>query len=210
MLFIFLIALTISLEAQVRDLHPYLGCRVDENRYSYNIRNNCIWDYMLYERSRSSSWENFRVSTTSTLAPYKNILYFPNNVHDRDITTAWVEGAQGFGIGEKIYVSLHDEFPNIKKIIFVNGYIKSDKSWRDNSRVSVLLMYVHGKPYARLHLKDVKNEQVFILPSMLFTSKRGRNTASFSKNKVITFEILDVYPGDKYQDTAISELYFSG
>lgn len=38
-----------------------------------------------------------------------------------------------------------------------NGYRKSKELWRDNSRVKRLKMYVGGKTYGVIHLKDAYN-----------------------------------------------------
>ena len=48
-------------------------------------------------------------------------------------------------------------------------------------------------------VKDIRSEQKFEIESI-----------RFEKSKQIKFEIVEVYPGGKYSDTVISEIYFDG
>ena len=61
-------------------------------------------------------------------------------------------------------------------------------------------MYVNDKAIAILNLEDVKSLQRFQIGT--HQSKKG--------NLYLKFEIIDVYKGSKYDDTAISELNFDG
>ena len=81
--------------------------------------------------------------------------------------------------------------------------MKSDKAWRANSRPKALKMYYMGKPYAILELEDSRTLQCFDVGVL------GPHDAE-APNWTLRFEILDVYPGEKYADTVISELYFDG
>lgn len=137
--------------------------------------------------------------------------YSASNAHDLSYKTSWVEGVPGYGIGEYITYHFPPENPRITKIIVVNGYVKSDKTWRENSRVKKLKLYLDDKLYAILNLRDTRNEQVFELPNPLghedrLDMKKLHGLPSWT----LKFEIMDVYKGDKYDDTAIAEIYFDG
>ena len=53
-----------------------------------------------------------------------------------------------------------------------------------------------------LNLLDTQDDQIFRLGTF------GRNTDG--SDLVMKFEIVEVYKGSKYNDTAITEIYFDG
>jgi hypothetical protein len=53
------------------------------------------------------------------------------------------------------------------------------------------------------------NKKVLEVYDAPYTFVPGYNDKN-AANWTLKFEILDVYPGEKYEDTAISELYFDG
>ena len=85
----------------------------------------------------------------------------------------------------------------------MNGYVKNDTAWRENSRVKKLKMYYQGNPFAILDLQDSRSLQCFDVGEL------GPHDEN-APNWTLRFEILEVYEGDKYDDTVISELFFDG
>lgn len=168
-----------------------------------------------FDEMKSSYWNCFDdgdgwfiyvkdYNASSYLKTQGNNSYKPSNIYDNDYRTAWVEGVKGYGIGEWIeYTFSVEESPETKiTTIFVsNGYVKSNTAWKNNSRVKKLKVYYEGNPIAILNLEDSRSEQTFNLPNEIGTSE---------KNWKLRFEILDVYKGDKYDDTAISAIIFDG
>ena len=150
------------------------------------------------------------LSASSTLKPFQNITYSAKNMHDLSYRTAWIEGVTGYGIGESVTYHIPPQNPRITEIILVNGYVKSDKDWRDNSRVKKLKMYIDNKPYAVLHLEDTKKEQHFTIEPLGYSNRENWDQLQTMPWWTIRFEIMDVYKGLKYDDTAISEIYFNG
>lgn len=140
------------------------------------------------------------IFASSILPQNKDIDYIAENVHDFSLRTAWVEGANGYGIGESITIRFQKQSPPVTTVKIYNGYMKSDKSWKDNSRVKQLKLYINDVPYALLNLKDSKSEQIFDIGS-----HQGLESDLYLK-----FEIIDVYKGDKYDDVAIAEIEFDG
>ena len=150
--------------------------------------------------------------------------YAASKVCDGMLNTAWVEGKDDNGVGEKINILLRNDAPLATTVSFYNGYQKSDKAWNNNSRVKRLKMYVNNEPYAILELDDVFNKQTFNLPTKLGQFAKttrikedlhvdDNESDQYFKSKAVyevTFEILEVYPGDKYKDTCISEIFFYG
>jgi len=95
--------------------------------------------------------------------------------------------------------TLRPNMPRITKLLIVNGYVKSQTAWKNNSRVKRLKFYVNDKPIAILNLEDSRSEQIFEFEPM-----------SDTVDWTMKFEILEVYKGEKYDDTALSEIYFDG
>ncbi len=177
----------------------YLKCQHDFKEYWSILDIGCSW----YCGGGQDS-----LSASSELKPFGEINYEAGNAHDLSYKTAWVEGVDGYGIGEVLTYHVQPTNPRISEIIVVNGYVKSENAWKDNSRVKTLNVYVDDKPYAVLHLKDIRAEQHFKIAPLGY-----KNDGSLDKELsvwTIKFEIAEVYKGDKYEDTAITEIYFDG
>jgi len=118
----------------------------------WGITSGCSW-YC------GGTYKNVIVS--SVLKAQNDLTYNEESISDLNSKTAWVEGVEGYGIGEFVSYEFPPLNPRITKIIIANGYIKDKKTWQNNSRVKQLKMYVDGKFYAILNLKDVYAEQTF-------------------------------------------------
>jgi hypothetical protein len=129
---------------------------------------------------------------------HQTINYAPENAHDFSLETAWIEGVKGYGTGEYIvyHFSWEHSGAEITEIKIANGYVKTQKAYLENSRVKKLKLYINDQPAAILHLEDRRAVQIFDFEPM--------------QPKTLKFEILEVYKGDKYDDTAISEIFFDG
>ncbi len=148
------------------------------------------------------------IKASSELKENKGINYSSKNTHDFDKNTAWVEGKPDYGIGE--FIEYTFDFSEIKeyngslginRILLANGYKKNKLTWKNNSRVKQLKVYLNDKPYAILNLLDSFEIQTINIGEIKFPA-----------NKVtkLKFEITQVYKGIKFKDTAISLLMFEG
>lgn len=144
-----------------------------------------------------------KVTASSQLKPAGDNTYDAKNAHDFSFKTAWVEGVPGYGAGEYLEYLFKNESPRVTDILIYNGYLKSEAGWKKNSRVKRLKLSVNGRPFVILDLRDTRALQTFKLPGPLGRTSNG-------KDMVLRFEILDVYKGDAYDDTAITELFFDG
>jgi hypothetical protein len=204
---------------------PKLGTEVQREfeRAKHLLETRAFDDLSAAERELAGRWETFAgiydivgdgcswycaggpdtVTASSALAPQGKNTYEGYHAHDLSLRYAWVEGAAGQGEGEYLEYRFHPESPRITHIKVYNGYVKSEKAWRANSRVKVLRLHVNGKPLARMHLTDTRAEQVFALPEPL--GRLGNR-----QDLRLRFEIESVYPGERYEDTAIIEIFFDG
>ena len=148
------------------------------------------------------------VISSSSLAPQGKFTYSADNAADLWYETAWVEGKAGNGIGEWIEYQLPPNNPRITTIIICSGYIRTRQAWEENSRVNKLALSINGHPFTTLHLDDIYAEQSFDVGEIGWSRQEG--TEAGTEPIKLRFTILDVYPGSKYSDTAISEIYFDG
>jgi len=162
-----------------------------------------IWDIFDGGCSWYCGGGPYKVTASSVLKPSGGITYEAKNAHDFSLKNAWVEGVPGYGEGEYLEYFFKNESPRITDIKIYNGYLKNEAGWKKNSRVKKMKLWVTGKPYAILELQDTRALQTFTLGGPL-----GRT--SDNKDLVLKFEILEVYKGDAYDDTAITEIFFDG
>jgi len=148
-----------------------------------------------------------KVTASSQLKSQGKNNYEPENAHDLDLATAWVEGKKGDGIGEYLLYHFTQGSPRITQIKVANGYVKSEKAWRNNSRIKKLKLSIDEKPYAILNLEDKRAIQVFDFDPI---GHPKRNEQGGASNWTMKFEIMEIYPGDKYDDMVISEIFFNG
>jgi hypothetical protein len=142
------------------------------------------------------------IVATSTLTSGKKSTYFPANAHDFDLQTAWVEGKSDDGTGEALEFDFSKSPPlTVTACTIYNGYTKNLQVWKDNGRAKSVEVMVNGESKAVLQLEDTYLGQTFEL---------GKLAAATDGTLRISFRILEVYKGDKYSDTAISEINFDG
>lgn len=119
-------------------------------------------------------------------------LHKAKNAFDGSRTTAWVEGAKNYGIGESIQVIFREK-TTLNGVVIRNGYQKSQKLFNANARVKTLGVNISDRVEKVLCLEDNMNPQEFVFSAPV-------------EADAITFTILEVYPGTKYKDTCISEI----
>lgn len=155
------------------------------------------------------------------------------SIDDNDLATAWVEGSSGDGIGEWVIIPIKGNYQYLdyendildKKINIQlkinNGFCKNETTFNNNNRVKKAKITIYEVPLiayedyrgtqavdepsimheTEIMLKDTMNEQSF--------SFNCSPKASFLEGKLylyVQLTILDVYPGEKYHDTCISEM----
>lgn len=117
------------------------------------------------------------------------------NIFDNNISTAWVEGKPGDGIGEWIKIGFEPDF-ELNQINIVNGYAKSKTIYEANNRLKkVKITFPDGKSEEYLLKDNVLDYQVLKLSKPVTTNS-------------IKITIMEIYKGTKYNDTCISEIKF--
>lgn len=147
-----------------------------------------------------------RVTASSHLRAQGKFNYLPKNAHDFNHESVWAEGVQGQGIGEWLEYEFAGVCPRVTAVKILAGHVKTKAAWEANSRPKYIKVYYLGKPICILDLQDVRGMQCFDLEKF---GPFGYHDAE-KPNWKLRFEIMDVYPGSKFQDTVIAELYFDG
>ena len=111
----------------------------------------------------------------------------------------WVEGVDGYGIGEKIYITTFGS-----SLFLLNGFYSYEKPylWRQNSRVKKIKITV--KTHPEFSPLEVELEDTSLLQWIKLPEEYWRN-----QDEKIEIEILQVYEGSKYQDTCINGIIIS-
>lgn len=181
-------------------------------KISYNIKN-----YYFEKLYKMYGFRTKGISATSELREGK-VLYAASSLMDNDCRTAWVESKSDFGKNERIKIPCNDL---LTQVLIVNGFRKSEKTYYENNRVKRIALYVDGvklgemtfpdRPYCHVDMSNILDEgELLNLNGDFFKENNGKsmsNAGAFWPKENIEIEILEVYPGTKYNDTCISDIY---
>ncbi|MCR4939961.1 MAG: hypothetical protein K5930_07645 [Treponemataceae bacterium] len=132
--------------------------------------------------------------TASSELLENDYVYSASNLGNFNLSQPWVEGVPGNGEGEYITLS-----GNCTYIYLFNGYISYSKPYlyERNSRIKKIKITTNtenGEKEFIFNLFDTPNPQKINLGERVTDD--------------IKLEILEVYPGTKYQDTCLNALLF--
>lgn len=174
-----------------------------------NVKNS---NFIIEHRIPSSEIKSIQVSSELE-GDYSKM-----NLLDNNFNTAWVEGVSGNGIGEKIIIQLNHY--RLGAICIVNGYTKNSETYYSNNRIKRVKVEKEFVDYQdpnktsvevyEIDIKDIPFSNINLNNFYSLTSTIGDYGEGYAKIRSITITILEVYPGTKYNDTCISELYLLG
>lgn len=136
---------------------------------------------------------NYDVTASSQLPDQSENSYGPENIRLEWEPTAWVEGADGDGVGESITITAKEPKP-LHRIVLVPGYSKSEKAWQSNNRVAEVKVTLNGEKTFTAELSD------HVTPAMEEILVPGYDKPV----STVKLEIAGVHRGQKFRDTAIS------
>lgn len=144
----------------------------------------------LFVMKPSVLFNNYEIKSSSSYSD--NQFSFPaENLSNLNLFHPWVEGVPGYGIGERISFTA-EEIKPIVGFYFSNGFVSFEKPYlyTQNARVKKIKVTNENKDFNFVYdIDDTPNLQYFEVK---------RNTQD------LIIEILDVYPGTKWEDTAIN------
>lgn len=149
-------------------------------------------------------------------------MYSGYSAVDGNTTTAWVEGVAGHGKGESLVITKLDLS---KKMEILSGYGKSQALFVANSRPKMINIHIVrslpqpggqsqcGSNYealkiistSKVNLKDINQFQPLPIPPFKKETYLFQNE-QWDYQYWLMIELIDIYPGTKYQDTCISEI----
>lgn len=137
-------------------------------------------------------FNELRYWASSVLAPQAGNDYGPENLFDGSDRTAWCEGVPGTGAGQSVTLSFGGEaMPNW--LVLKNGYAKNADVFYKNARPRTVEVRTSTGSSYRTQLADTTAWQELSLPNEWIDW--------------VSITIIDVYPGSKWSDTCITELY---
>lgn len=139
------------------------------------------------------SWER---AFASSVLENNEPRYGPLRVLDNNPETAWSEGANGYGVGEWIQIE-RDTPAEVVKIHIRNGYHKFPETYDNNGKLKAFrLDFSDGSSLTYIvDTSEYRGETDLIIPL-------SRPVSTHS----ICLTILDAIPGERYEDTCISDI----
>lgn len=131
-------------------------------------------------------------SASSQRLAVQSNTYFAANAIDGKRTTAWIEGADGPGLGEWIRFDFDREI-TLHRILILPGYFKSPQIWAENNRLSSVTVQFSDGSSRELTFADRMDSQKIDIGTV--------------RTRWVRFVIKGVYYGTD-PDTAISEIAF--
>jgi hypothetical protein len=126
-------------------------------------------------------------------------------LNDDNAETSWTapEGTTGVGVKFK-FVFPKKLIPELEGtpvygLDFINGFWKTEELWKEHGRVKKARLFYNGKPFRDLSFADSRRWERVEFPDIEVRSGDS-----------MTFEILEIYPGEKGEGAAISEIVLQG
>ncbi len=116
-----------------------------DNQYNGEKRGTGTWEQMYFRSIKiNDKFVCFIVSSELVpMDPFEGLgKYGGHNLFDDNPATAWVEGVKGQGTGEYVIFKTEKQFP--QEIQIFNGYQKSDRLYRLNSRPHTLFISIYA------------------------------------------------------------------
>lgn len=127
-------------------------------------------------------------------------------LNDESAETAWVAAKGTSGVGAKLKLvfpkKLHPEIEGhtpLYGLDIINGAWSTEAQWKLQARVKKARLYYRDKPLADVTFADSRRWQRVTFPDVFVRSGDS-----------MTFEILEIYPGENGAGVAITEIVLEG
>jgi hypothetical protein len=129
--------------------------------------------------------------SSSALKGTSTASFQATNLVDNDLSTAWIEGAKGDGVGE--WVRFQFSKPTLlARIEIANGYQKDYARFQTDPRVKLVNIEFSSGAMLLIRLKDTEDLQFLTPPGEAV--------------EWVKLVIVSVYPGVENEETALSEV----
>lgn len=143
--------------------------------------------------TQNGQFAEVRFCVSSFLAPQSENQYGPEIFIGNDEKKAWCEGVIGYGLGESVTMHFKPAV-RVQEFTFVNGYQKSEDTFKNNSRVKRLNIQTSDGFATVVTVPDSKDGHIIKLARPV-------------KPQWVRFTIAEVYPGARGADTCISGIF---
>jgi hypothetical protein len=138
-------------------------------------------DFVNINERWSLHHRDYEATASSTLPASGENTYDVANLKDLNSESAWVEGAKGDGIGEKLELTLRTP-RKLAAIALRNGYCKSESTYRNNARIAELAISVNGAAPFTAAIPDERLEHHdYEIPSPPTPAKSKPSPSPFKK-----------------------------
>lgn len=169
--------------------------------YNHDIRHYSIYsddrDKPIYDYGMEYTihYRQFLTYTATSHLTENGIEYSPENLKDNRTGRPWVEGVPGDGVGEKIFLT-YERYPSegFSHLLLSNGFVSygNPSLYGKNGRLKrIRVEDRESEFFQEFAIEDTPNYQILELDRPL---------------KTITVEILEVYPGSRWEDTCVNLL----
>lgn len=149
-------------------------------------------------QASGSLWVEYPVESVMASSTYTgdNRSHSVSNLLDGDPQTNWTENIEGNGLGEWILFTFKDRY-QLNSISICGGCRTDEAHYYDNARPKkVTLTFSDGSSY-----ESVLNDNEFLSEQYI-----AFDTPVITESVKITID--SVYPGEKYEDTVVSDVFF--
>jgi hypothetical protein len=144
------------------------------------------------------------ITASSTLPASSTADFSPGNLMD-GTSASWSEGAPGNGVGESFVFEFR--YPDeMEYVVIKNGY-GVEKYWGANGRIKTLKVTDQNGASRVLQLEDTPQLRVYGLTALVEDEYGVLQRGAPLSGSVYSFEILDVYEGERWQDVCITEVF---
>lgn len=146
------------------------------------------------------------ITASSTLAPSSSSNFSPDNLMDGS-EASWSEGAKGSGIGE--YLQVDFKYPDELKYVMIKNGFGKEKYWKANARIRKIHVSNEEGDSRVIFFEDTPEPQVVGLNLIRENENQVMAAGGGLYGSSFRFEILEVYPGERWQDACITEMDFN-
>ena len=140
-----------------------------------------------------AAWvEPSSVLASSSYPDSEGVSYAASNVADHKVSTVWVEGQEGSGLGSWVQLDFPEE-REITSLTIWNGNWYSWDFWNRHNRAKEIEIELSDQTVHKFTLKDEKVPETISLPSAVRVSW-------------LKIKIKGIYRGSTFNDTCISEV----
>jgi hypothetical protein len=199
----------------------------DEIKVVYDNSAAALTKYILEERIPSRYIVSTKASSVLKTDEINIYNYESKNLFDGDLNTAWCEGIKGHGEREWVEFNFGNAF--IGAIGIINGYTKREAIYYANDRIKKIKLDVEYVPREYDDVEQSGGSEETLEKETTVIELKQKQFNELNKNvqapfmswladygdsyrhvRKIRLSVLEVFPGTKYDDTCISEVYFLG